>query len=255
MRLPFWIEGNDDYSANPLPDIALPCSALNICTVEGTGWRGVTIPGVEITVNGVAGLTDFRDYCREIGVHCQQHNVPRGEDTEAEADALIEALRVVPYVLIDYEENPGGIAFWTRETSPGSGVTDRAAIIPYMQRIRAARPDDHILVAIPSHTGAGPEEIRNNFLPYVDGFYYYAYWGPLGGVDGPTELNAIYNVWRAEFPTLEAGVLMEASDTNEARTISNIQLARRLNLNLNVWRRGILADATKAAIVAASTDP
>ncbi len=203
----------------------------------GARWQGHWDNKRALAIDGTESIDRWVQILGRYGIGFHAWCVPRGLNTNAETDLIIQAcLRPgVKSMILDVEPYDG---FW-------SG--GRAGIRPYMLRIRSSIPGSfHIAMSVDARTQHYASIYPQEWYPFVNSVHPQTYWETFRTTPD-SALGEAYRVWagfgRPIVPALQGDA--QAADMKTAQTLA---VQRHKAPGVSWWRLGVISPQQMAAV-------
>jgi len=236
-------ESSIDQVAQTIKTNAPHVKALFVKTSDytastGPQWMGYWDSKRNLAIDGPSSIdrwvTTLAKYNLEFHAWC----VPRGADINAETNLIIQACQRpgVKSMILDVEPYDG---FW---------LGGRAAIRPFMTRIRRALPGSfHIGMSIDPRPRWYDAIYPAEWFPFVNSIHPQDYWETFRQTPDQT-LDSTWQVWgsygRPIIPVLQG----DASDASSIRQAHTLATQRYKATGVSWWRLGVIGPGEFAAL-------
>lgn len=204
-----------DYWYTDTNDLRYPIGGIYLKASEGTQ-----------AFYGESSYRYFRDIYSEQGIALAWWTVPRGFDPAGEVEALKPALRVHPYLIIDFER---GKSFWEGPL---------ANVQAYIDGLAAIQPRPWLgLCYDPRQPWA--DLGREFWLPHIDAYLPMCYWTDFQGqgewADPAGCVRAAWDRCQTGEPVI---FILPGNEPDPTRFQAGLEQALGLG-QVSIWRRGI----------------
>ncbi|MBC7810466.1 MAG: peptidoglycan DD-metalloendopeptidase family protein [Burkholderiales bacterium] len=208
---------------------ALAVKTSDFTTSTGAKWMGNWDTKAALAITGPEAIDRWVQVLTRYGLDFHAWAVPRGVDTNAEADLIIEACKRpgVKSMILDVEPYEG---FWQG---------GKAGIRPLMTRVRRALPGTfHIGICVDPRQRHYETIYPAEWLPFVNSVHTMSYWGEFRRA--PDEvMDETYRVWggygRPIIPILQGN-----TNTVDMQTAFTVSTQRYGAKGVSWWRLGVI---------------